>query len=97
RYFHTCPTRRSSDLNPVYGDENIQTSNDNIVDEAHEEEEAVYEMRKDKPEKKKKKKKSKFKTIVLPILMALAVIVLVIFGTKALDRKSTRLNSSHVS
>jgi len=78
-------------MNPVYGDENIQTSNDNIVDEAHEEEEAVYEMRKDKPEKKKKKKKSKFKTIVLPILMALAVIVLGIFGTKALKGEKKEL------
>src|SRR5699024_5605796 len=74
-----------------YGDENIQTSNDNIVEEAHEEEEAVYEMRKDKPEKKKKKKKSKFKTIVLPILMALAVIVLGIFGTKALKGEKKEL------
>ncbi|NMB10491.1 MAG: Stk1 family PASTA domain-containing Ser/Thr kinase [Tissierellia bacterium] len=78
-------------MNPVYGDENIQTSNDNIVDEAPEEEEAVYEMRKDKPEKKKKKKKSKFKTIVLPILMALAVIVLGIFGTKALKGEKKEL------
>lgn len=59
------------------------------VEETPVEEEAVYEMRKDKPEKKKKKKSSKFKTIVLPILMALAVIVLGVFGTKALkgDKK----------
>lgn len=80
-------------MNPItegdYDNRSTLNRENNQVEETPVEEEAVYEMRKDKPEKKKKKKSSKFKTIVLPILMALAVIVLGVFGTKALkgDKK----------
>lgn len=64
----------------------------NSIDDTGEmiiEEEAVYEMRKDNPEKKKKKKKkkSKLKTILLPIVMAILVVIIGIFGIKTLGGK----------